>query len=772
MNHSQVFRYIKQVTVLMLFLPLILRGQAVNNQIKDVVMPSANAASLGKYGDIPVSYYTGVPSVSVPITTIQDGSISLPVSLSYHAGGVKVGELANWVGLNWSLQAGGMISRTVQGRPDERENGYFSIGNDITVTTDTCVGRISNNGSQVANSAFAGQLSNGEMDGEPDIFSFSIGGYNGKFYIDAGTAYGNGKVVLIPKQDVKIEYSFIQNYTETAIYKFTVTTPDGNKYEFGDIGDGSPAIEVTRPFNNISTRYANGWYLKRVSTIDNKSKINLTYTKEIYRYGYRTSNGSALTGTMNTPTGGYLENVVDIFGYRLDNITTSLGNEKVSFIVGEDRTDVKTTPGALAAENAKRLASIKVENGSYCKSFVLTHTYFTDNSGKKTSQDTDNRLKLDKVQEFPCVANVNTPPVEPYVFTYNGKPGNESFLPNRLSSAIDHWGYFNDVDNTSTNPNLGLNIPYTRLRYYDPRTFTYPSGTTVVGRWVNVKEGNSNRETNETAMIWGTLKQIKYPTGGNTLFDFEANNYWDTEGRKVLQDQTNYTLTHVWSSGSCVTSTYTNNPLTSPTPSSSFLITFTSEAEIDAMFYKWETTHPTYTATCADGNIAAIRVLTTSNNLEISYASVSGSNFPNYSTQKGSIRELFNNTNFLPNVQYKFEMRGMNVGSQFIIQKEVTVDQNTNRKIGGLRIKKVTASDGANPANDVSKTYKYILASPNRSSGQLFNKPIYGYVKDYIPSSTCNGISTTQQYTHFWIDGSIVPLSGFEGHHIAYSLVH
>ena len=90
-----------------------LKAQAINAQIKDVVMPSANAASLGKYGDIPVSFHTGVPNVGIPIYTVQDGPLSMPISLSYHAGGLKVGEPCSWVGLGWSLQAGGMISRTV-----------------------------------------------------------------------------------------------------------------------------------------------------------------------------------------------------------------------------------------------------------------------------------------------------------------------------------------------------------------------------------------------------------------------------------------------------------------------------------------------------------------------------------------------------------------------------------------------------------------------------------------------------------------------------------
>ena len=101
------------------FLASWLQAQAVNNYSKNVMMPSPTAASLGKYTDIPVSYYSGVPSVGIPIYTVAEGPLSLPVSLSYHASGVKVGETPSWVGQNWSLSAGGMVSRTVQSIKDE-----------------------------------------------------------------------------------------------------------------------------------------------------------------------------------------------------------------------------------------------------------------------------------------------------------------------------------------------------------------------------------------------------------------------------------------------------------------------------------------------------------------------------------------------------------------------------------------------------------------------------------------------------------------------------
>lgn len=52
-------------------------------QTMSVIPPSPNAASLGKYGDIPVSYYTGLANTSILIYSISSRDISLPISLSY-----------------------------------------------------------------------------------------------------------------------------------------------------------------------------------------------------------------------------------------------------------------------------------------------------------------------------------------------------------------------------------------------------------------------------------------------------------------------------------------------------------------------------------------------------------------------------------------------------------------------------------------------------------------------------------------------------------------
>lgn len=74
-----------------------------------VLPASPDAAAIDKFGNIPVSYETGVPDISIPIYSIKCGNLSWPVSLSYHAGGIKVDEIASSAGLGWSLNAPGVI---------------------------------------------------------------------------------------------------------------------------------------------------------------------------------------------------------------------------------------------------------------------------------------------------------------------------------------------------------------------------------------------------------------------------------------------------------------------------------------------------------------------------------------------------------------------------------------------------------------------------------------------------------------------------------------
>ena len=87
-----------------------------------ISLPSTEAQSLGKFSEIPVDLYTGRTNINIPLFTIKHNDIEVPISISYHGGGIKVDDDAGLVGLGWTLNAGGVVSRIVQGLPDDLYN--------------------------------------------------------------------------------------------------------------------------------------------------------------------------------------------------------------------------------------------------------------------------------------------------------------------------------------------------------------------------------------------------------------------------------------------------------------------------------------------------------------------------------------------------------------------------------------------------------------------------------------------------------------------------
>jgi hypothetical protein len=105
----------------------------VNNSIPNPVPPSPNVASLGKFIDYPVGYFTSVPDISIPIYRVQSGDLTVPITLSYHASGIKPTDVASWVGMGRSVSAGGFISRNVRGKPDEYSYSLTPLQDNLTV---------------------------------------------------------------------------------------------------------------------------------------------------------------------------------------------------------------------------------------------------------------------------------------------------------------------------------------------------------------------------------------------------------------------------------------------------------------------------------------------------------------------------------------------------------------------------------------------------------------------------------------------------------------
>lgn len=100
--------------------PLLLALATIpHTAISQIKISSPAAAEFVRYERIPVSYFNGLPNIEIPIYKASSGDLELPVSISYHASGIQVGQHPTCVGLGWQLNAGGGITRVINGRHDE-----------------------------------------------------------------------------------------------------------------------------------------------------------------------------------------------------------------------------------------------------------------------------------------------------------------------------------------------------------------------------------------------------------------------------------------------------------------------------------------------------------------------------------------------------------------------------------------------------------------------------------------------------------------------------
>ena len=85
------------------------------------VIPSSPVATeMTKYINYPVDLSNGLVKISIPLYEIVDGDIKIPITLNYHASGLKPNMRSNdWLENGWSLNTGPTLSRNINGGADE-----------------------------------------------------------------------------------------------------------------------------------------------------------------------------------------------------------------------------------------------------------------------------------------------------------------------------------------------------------------------------------------------------------------------------------------------------------------------------------------------------------------------------------------------------------------------------------------------------------------------------------------------------------------------------
>ena len=169
-----------------------------------------NTASFQRYADLPVSPYTGVASIKVPIYTIGGKYLRVPVYMSYHSSGVKVDQVSSWTGTDWTLQAGGMISRQ-QRSGDDLEipfNDYLvpvDFTEDCTVDLEFTPDKTGQDGIDYVEQ-LVGFETNTSVNVEPDVFYYNFNGISGRFFIIKDGSTNEVQVITNDRKTIKIEY--------------------------------------------------------------------------------------------------------------------------------------------------------------------------------------------------------------------------------------------------------------------------------------------------------------------------------------------------------------------------------------------------------------------------------------------------------------------------------------------------------------------------------------------------------------------------------------
>jgi YD repeat-containing protein len=484
--------------------------QIIGLNIPDVAIHSPEVNGLGQYGDYLVDPSTGVVPVNIPLYTIKTARLEFPISLSYHASGIRVEEEATNVGLGWTLNASGVITRQIKDQPDEGPNGWLETGQSLpyynAITQPNFGVGIGMTG---YSDSLNGWFANG-LDKVPDLFNVITPNLTGEFTCD-----NTGRFVSTIFDSVKYD---IQLAANTLI----VTDKMGVVYRFGMSLGYIPAWESSMSTPSTIAEYGSGsssvgkesnpvsWYLTEIISADKTDTISFSY-----QVGNRAAT-RVVSQSQNVQTGGNVSqgNTNNFYTSIVGEVSTNLQiinritfkNGSIQFYTATDRQDMlpdvvegqlydaRITGFAVFDNEGNMIRKVGFDNNDY---FNRTGSGQSVNSGVFSDSSYSKSLKLDGVEFY----DKNGAFVYNYKFQYDNTP-----LPPRGSTALDYWGYYNGA----SNPNL---IPSTWYNNY------------WTGQPTNL---GGNRSTDINFMKAASLTQITYPTGGYTQFAYEPNYYLTT----------------------------------------------------------------------------------------------------------------------------------------------------------------------------------------------------------------------------------------------------
>lgn len=456
--------------------------------------------------NVQVDPYTGSLHASIPLGTVSSGDIQVQIGLSYHTNGVKVTAPASDAGMDWSLIAGGRVTRVVRGLPDDIDESALGTYGRTGWLYGTNAQSI-HNFTPTANLLDCNGVDYAFLDNvkylkdtEPDLFSFSAPGLSGSFVYDKDL-----NRVPLPYQDLKI---VVTRGATNLIESIEITDNQGIKYTF------QKGLKVTRKSSltfgeNTPLQFLSeyNYYLKPVTFYESWDLTSIT-----------SPSGGSVTLT-------YSSTVRKRDSNKKFRAIGSSGNITDYYTTREDREDypLQQITGrnsvATFAWDGGQINSITLTESSYNQSRKFNFKYKIAHCSDYNLADPEYHnvrpFLVDLSEEINCMRYPG------YQFEYSGVSGAGSIasteIPFDTDFKQDHFGYFNGsatslATELYTNTVEGSNGERFRFEPASGYTLTASGG----GRTVNA-----------TKVYSGTMSKITIPSGGVYDITFESNSYYD-----------------------------------------------------------------------------------------------------------------------------------------------------------------------------------------------------------------------------------------------------
>lgn len=544
----------------------------------NILPPSVS--SFQKVNSIQVSNYTGRANVSIPFYEINQDGIIIPISVSYNTSGIKLNDVASNVGMNWSLNASGLITKTVKGVDDFKRGigAYYDWENHMTYITSTqgwlsyytkfqipymtevnegdsapdifkviannldfsfihnkadfidnynypgenlSISYIDNNGIQV-------NLSNSNpVDGKPFLLDGDNGTKIEEIYGDITCGrwgYDTGLMNTI-NSEFFVDGPFNPNYKIYGIKSIKITTINGIEYLFDklDVSQFTLDKDCHHYITDLSLSSEINivtYHLSKITDLKTKKIIEYEYETYSQEFSEIIDNSEII---VNTSCAACNERPNE----KSDWLRYPKLNRLKKIIFEEGYINFKYELNRLDLPGDKALTCIELFNkyDNLIKKQNFTYDYYQ--STGSVSNVFTKRLKLLQIED---VGNQSTNQNNSkYVFTYNN-----SNLPPRNIAVTDLFGYHNgEADrfnyNYSTNEyesispfNVGKPNPKI---YFNVNKGILSFFHTNIDLNSKLLDGNYELISKFEQTKSGILEKVTFPTGGYINLEYELNKY-------------------------------------------------------------------------------------------------------------------------------------------------------------------------------------------------------------------------------------------------------